>query len=260
MPSTRRGLLAGIGCVLASTTAGCVSNLRSRLSGPFEGTVSDVSKYYPAENSTIQKLDAMSINPENYSTKTQSLADLSPKVHREALLAITRENYYGTKENQLHIDDHYVIQYGSEFFSLSTSVGGGESAVEYEDIFSLDATIEETELTLTVTNEAAESTTGLTWGPPPFGILFAWDGQPHFLQHEQYSQNDSIVTENGKIYPWYDGNDVRGESRTEIAAGSSIEATYTVPNGITKEARIFLDMSYNIPDNSNVVWEVTLTD
>jgi hypothetical protein len=188
------------------------------------------------------------------------LDDLSPKVHREALLAITRGVYFGTKENHLHIDDHYVIQYGGEFFSLGTSVGGGESAVEYEDIFSLDAKIKETELTLTVTNEATESTAGLTWGAPPFGILFAWDGQPHFLQHEQYSQNNSIVTESGKPYPRYDGSVVRGESRTEIAARGSIEATYTVPDGITKEARIYLDLSYNIPDNDHVVWEVTLTD
>jgi hypothetical protein len=77
MPSTRRGLLAGIGCVLASTTAGCVSNLRSRLSGPFEGTVSDVSKYYPAESSTTQLLRAVPTDPEDDSIETQSLEALS---------------------------------------------------------------------------------------------------------------------------------------------------------------------------------------
>jgi hypothetical protein len=260
MPSTRRSLLAGIGSALASSTAGCVGNFGSPPSGPFEGTVSAVSKYYPAETSTTQMLTALPTNPENSSTEKQSLDDLSTKAHREALIAITRQHYFGTKENQLHIDGSHLIEYGTEFFSVTTSVGGSESAVEYEDILTLDATVEDNKLSITVKNKSSESTTVVTWGTPPFSILFAWNGEPYFLQHEQYNQNNSIVTDNDKLYPSYNGIDIRGKKRTEVAVGGSIEATYTVPNEITNGAKIYLDMLYNIPDTDHVVWEVTLTD
>jgi len=260
MHSSRRFFLAGTGSVIASSVAGCVSNLNTRSSSPFDGTVSDVSKYYPAETSTTQMLTGLPTDPEDSSTEIQTLDDISSKAHREALLAITRQHYFGTKENQLHINGSHVIEYGSEYFSVTTSVGGGESPIEYENVLSLDATIENNKLDITVTNKSAESTTVVTWGSPPFSILFVWDGKPHFLQHEQYNQNNSIVVDNGKLYPRYDGIDIRGKLRTDVAAGSSIETTYTVPDEITNEGKIYLDMLYNIPDTDHVVWEITITD
>jgi hypothetical protein len=260
MRPSRRRVLAGTGSVLASSIAGCLDNFNSS-SDPFDGTITEVSAYHPIEQPTFQVLHASSTDPTDFSVEAKTLGDLPQEVKHEALISITRGIFVGVRKNLIQIDDPLVVEYGSEYFHLNTSFRGFGTERNDEDILSLDATLAGNEITITVTNEAQQYAEITTWGAPPFGPLFAWDGDPHFLEHDQYNQNGFIITDDDKLYQGSSGSTRENITKPSVflEVGESLDTTYTIPGTIDGEASIYLDL-FSVNPVTTTVWNVAITE
>jgi len=260
MKPSRRRVLAGAASVLGSSIAGCVDTFNSS-SDPFDGTITEVSAYYPRKQPTFQVLRAASTDPADFSVEVKTLGDLPQEVKHEALVSITRGIFAGVRKNLIQIDDPLVVEYGSEYFHLGTSFRGFGTERNDEDILSLDVTLAGNEITFTVTNEAQQYAEITTWGAPPFGPLFAWDGDPHFLEHDQYNQNGFLITDGNKVYQGSSASTRENITKPSVflEVGESFDATYTVPGTIDGEASIYLDV-FSANPVTTTVWNVTLTD
>lgn len=257
----RRTLLQSAAAGLLPLGAGCLgSNLpgeeepepetpftfdleRSLTPNPTIETVVDVVALHDDDGVHGPKYDALIRDSRGDSPR---LEDVDPREQRLALLTIVRKQYYGEEGERGMSSPRPVVNYGGELFLFEQPIGGGGNGTQPTDWIvplELTATIGEGELTLVATNESDETYYVRHYGPPYFGVLLAWDGEPHLMGHPGYEENENVLTENGAVRIKYK---IPMEERRlrELAPGEAITDTYVVPEGISEEARIYFDVPF----------------
>jgi hypothetical protein len=286
MPPSRRRLLAGVGGFFAAGLAGCLGLNRSEsgnvtptdpvnvtLMEPDQSreTVGDVSAYYPTEGMGISTVSAW--KDDGPSDETQTLAELEPAAHRDAILAITRKTYYPTA---VTVDEDGLVgptrvQYGDSVFEVEPAAGSRRPSVEFDQVLTLDPSLSAGELTLAVRNDGQNRYEVGHFGRPYFGILCTWDVGHHLLGNEYYGTNDNIVTGDGYAYPARTDEDTTSsdEGWHELSPGDAITETYVVPDGIDDGAVVYVEVPYRrtpeqdgaseeSPQLQRVIWYVTI--
>jgi hypothetical protein len=278
--------MAGAGGFVAAGLAGCLGldrsesgddtpmgqvNVTSMEADQSRESVGDVSAYYPTEGMGISTVSAW--KDDGSSDDTQTLAELEPAAHREAILAITRETYYPTAvtADEDGLMGPTQVQYGDSVFGIGPAAGSRRPSVEFDRVLTLDPSLSAGELTLTVRNDGQNRYELRHIGRPYFAILCAWDGHHHILGNEHYETNDHIVTGEGYAYPAWTDEDTRtpDEEGSELPPGGSIAETYVVPEGIDDGATVYIEVPYRRspeqkegsegrPQLQRVIWYVTI--
>lgn len=275
----RRTVLTSVGASLSITGAGCLSRSNGS-TGENDGR--EESGYFNLEHAlspdraqnTVTEITTGHSDLGKFSTRIRgfiadepldephNLEEFDSAIQREAVLAITRSAYHGMKGSQfaLHADDipnPLFLNFGGKVIHIRSSTGHPAYLdLDFVINLELDATLDDGALTLTATNEDDEPYEIWHYGRPKFGVLLAWDGEPHLLGHDRYEENEEISTQDETFVV-----DSPQRSQTELESDESVTETYIVPEGIEGKASIWLTLPFYRDDESSpryAVWEIIL--
>ncbi|MFC7216245.1 hypothetical protein ACFQO4_19465 [Saliphagus sp. GCM10025334] len=250
----RRSVLQATALIGTTSIAGCLSNSVWNADDP--EALPSASTHRPPNGTPTELIRAD--YTDNSHDEAIPLTEFESSAQRELAIAITRLSYSGSGESDLPFglgDSDFalsdtdlsssVVEWHGEYFRVRMPVGEPEpNGVELVDPFELELALEDDRLTVEVVNRSEKPYEVNHYGRPYHGILVAWDGEPHILKNDYYTDNEAINVKGDFVYPdhYRKHDDLPGI--LELKPEESIKERYTVPNNLDAETTIWMDTDF----------------
>lgn len=234
----RRAYLRAVTAVGAiGISAGCLGDGDDQ-----EATGSPATLTYPLFPPTVYDLSSERVSdPDGTPTP---FADLSSEARLELATVVHRGVIRSGNPQALRDEEVGYVQYRDAVWGASGGVGdaftqpehGPEGDPDWEDPAPVRTSVDDGELTVTLSNALETDLPVHFPAPPAFGVLVAVGESAAVLDHDGYADSDHVRTDG--IVRAQPGRPSEYDETRQLSPGESLSETYAVPDDLTGEATV----------------------